>query len=392
MSPAFFEVLSPKTPGPGDLGGPRLGRITLPKAHVAGVARVVDTPAFMPVGTQGTVKGVLPEQLSAAGVQMILCNTYHLMKRPGDELLKKLGGLHRLMGWSGGMITDSGGFQVFSLAKRCKVDDQGVTFQHHVDGTSIRLDPQTAMQIQCNIGSDIAMVLDECPALPAPREKIEKAVARTIQWAQQSRAFLQQQENEGQTFPLAFAICQGGTEVDLRLQCQTALNDLDFPGYALGGFAVGEPPAESYQVVAQVSPHMPWNKPRYLMGVGTPSDLVHYVGMGMDLFDCVMPTRNARNGQLFTSRGTLSIGNARFREDSSPLDPDCPCLACTRYTRAYLRHLFLGKEILASVLNSIHNITFYQTLMRQARQAIAAGSYAAFAASFFELQKENGSA
>ena len=384
--------MSPKNPGPGELGKPRLGRITLPTEQVGGGARVVDTPTFMPVGTQGTVKGILPAQLAAAGVQMILCNTYHLLKRPGDELLKKLGGLHRFMNWSGGIITDSGGFQVFSLAKRCKVDDQGVTFQHHVDGTSIRLDPQTAMQIQCNIGSDIAMVLDECPALPAPREQIEKAVRRTVDWAQKSRAFLRQQQAAGQHFPLAFAICQGGTAVDLRLQCQSALNELDFPGYALGGFAVGEPAEESYQVVSQVSSHMPWEKPRYLMGVGTPSDLVHYVGMGMDLFDCVMPTRNARNGQLFTSRGTLSIGNARFREDPLPLDPACACVACTQYSRAYLRHLFLGKEILSSVLNSIHNITFYQDLMRQARQAIASGTYADFAARFFELQKENGSA
>jgi queuine tRNA-ribosyltransferase len=358
----------------------RSGQITLPSG------KIIETPAFMPVGTQATVKGVLPEDLQETGVQMILCNTYHLMMRPGDELIRQLGGLHFFMNWPGGIITDSGGFQVYSLAKRRTLDSDGVTFQHHIDGTKVRLTPESALEVQRNLGSDIAMVLDECIALPAKRDQVALAVERTLSWAARSQTvWAQWQEQETSTLPQVFAICQGGTDLDLRIQCAEALSEMDFPGYALGGFAVGEERDFSYAIVDKTAPHLPPEKPRYLMGIGTPSDLVRYVGMGIDLFDCVLPTRNGRNGQVFTPSGKMSLSHARFRQDENPIDSTCPCPACKNYSRAYLRHLYLAKEILSSVLHTLHNLTYYQRLMSQIRQAIQKDCYATFAQEFFEL-------
>lgn len=382
MALSKFEILSPATP---EQAG-RCGRLTLSPLAEGKTARIVETPGFMPVGTQGTVKGVLPEQLQATGTQMILANTYHLMMRPGAALIERLGGLHRYMNWSGGIITDSGGFQVYSLAQRRQLDDDGVTFQHHVDGTRVRLEPVSALAVQRQIGSDIAMVLDECIALPAPREEVARAMHRSLVWAQRAKDETQRWKPEEKQ-PAVFGICQGGTEVDLRIECAQALAAMDFPGYALGGFAVGEPPEVSYDIVRQTAPHLPAEKPRYLMGVGTPADLVHYAGMGVDLFDCVLPTRNARNGQLFTRFGKISIANARYAEDETPLDPQCGCVTCRNYSRAYLRHLFMAKEILAAVLNSLHNLHYFQDLMREIRAAIMAHRYEPFAKTFFELQK-----
>ncbi|MBD3866896.1 MAG: tRNA guanosine(34) transglycosylase Tgt [Acidobacteria bacterium] len=331
----------------------------------------VQTPAFMPVGTLGSVKSVTPEEVRSCGADIVLANTYHLYLRPGHELIRDLGGLHRFMHWERPILTDSGGFQAFSMTGLCRVDDHGVRFQSHVDGSSHVLTPEKSMEIQAALGSDIAMVLDECPELPAEYERIESAVARTTAWARRCR--------EAYTGPgVPFAIVQGGPWEDLRARSARELQELDFPGYAIGGVSVGEPAEAIARVAGLTAAMLPEDKPRYLMGVGRPVDLIFGVDSGLDLFDCVMPTRNARNGTLFTSMGKINIKRNEFRDDPSPLDPDCSCETCSNYTRAYLRHLILSGEMLSARLNTIHNLTYYLGLMETMRHAIEEGSFSAF--------------
>lgn len=331
----------------------------------------VETPAFMPVGTAGAVKAVTPDELRRCGAQIVLSNTYHLYLRPGHELIRQLGGLHRFMQWPGPILTDSGGFQIFSLADLRRIDEEGVTFKSHIDGSVHVLTPEKSMEIQSSLGSDIAMVLDECPAEPATRERIVTAVERTTRWARRCR--------ESYRGPgVAFGIVQGGTFADLRERSARELLELDFPGYAVGGVSVGEPAETIATTVRMTADLLPADRPRYLMGVGRPGDLLDAVSQGIDLFDCVMPTRNARNGTLFTSRGRINIKRSEYRGDPGPLDPDCSCEACARYSRAYLRHLFVSGEILASRLNTIHNLSFYLGLLRRAREAIGQGRFEEF--------------
>ena len=349
-------------------GAARRGRMTT--SHGA-----VDTPAFMPVGTQGAVKAVTPDELSACGAQMVLANTYHLHLRPGHELIRDLGGLHKFMNWGGPILTDSGGFQVFSMKGLRSLDEDGVTFRSHIDGSLHRLTPESSMEIQTALGSDVAMVLDECPPLPAARDAVEAAVARTTRWARRSR-----DAYRGPGVP--FGIVQGGTDEALREQSAAAIAGLDFSGYAIGGVSVGEPPEAIAKVARFTAARLPEARPRYLMGVGRPEDLVEAVAAGIDLFDCVMPTRNARNGTLFTSEGKVNIKREQYRTDPRPLDPACACETCGHYSRAYLRHLFVSNEILASRLNTIHNLSFYLGLMKSLREAITTKSLAAFRESF----------
>ena len=372
-----FEVL--KT----DPTGARLGRLTTPHG-------VIDTPAFMPVGTQGTVKGLTQQALGELGVKILLGNTYHLYLRPGHERIRRLGGLHRFMSWPGAILTDSGGFQVFSLADLRKVTDDGVIFRSHLDGSEHFLTPEKSIEIQQALGSDIAMVLDECIEYPADRERAASAVKRTTEWARRCRDFSRAPMESGHANADAitpgqvlFAIVQGGTHADLRRESARQLLDLDFPGYAVGGLAVGEPHALTCEMAAAATAELPADRPRYLMGVGFPEQLADYVACGIDMMDCVLPTRNARNGCLFTSVGRINIKNAIYADDSRPLDERCSCMVCRTYSRAYLRHLFLANEILASILNSHHNIAFYLDIMARIRQAIAFGELAEFSS---ELQ------
>jgi len=329
----------------------------------------VETPVFMPVGTQATVKAMASEDVEALGARILLGNTYHLALRPGAERIAALGGLHRFMSWPHAILTDSGGFQVFSLRDLRKVDDDGVTFNSHLDGSPQRLTPERAMQIQALLGSDIAMAFDECPPSDAPRATIEAAMARTSRWA---RRCLATTPAPGQ---LRFGIGQGGVHVDLRRAHLAELRELPFDGYALGGLGVGEAPDVMHGVIAEVAEDMPAERPRYLMGVGTPSDIWRAIGAGIDMFDCVMPTRNARNGQLFIKAGKLNIGNTRHRDENIPVEEGCPCPCCVRYTRAYLAHLFHAKELLFHRLATAHNLTHYLNVARRAREAIAAGSF-----------------
>ncbi len=361
MSVFAFEVT-------GRDGAARRGRMTT--AHGA-----VDTPAFLPVGTQGAVKAVTPEELIACGAQIVLANTYHLHLRPGHELIRDLGGLHRFMSWSGPILTDSGGFQVFSMKGLRTLDEDGATFRSHIDGSLHRLTPESSMEIQSALGSDVAMVLDECPPLPAACDAVEAAVVRTTRWAQRSR-----DAYRGPGVP--FGIVQGGTDEALRERSAAEVSGLDFPGYAIGGVSVGEPPEAIARVARFTAARLPEARPRYLMGVGRPEDIVEAVAGGVDLFDCVMPTRNARNGTLFTSEGKVNIKREQYRADPRPLDPACACETCAHYSRAYLRHLFVSNEILASRLNTIHNLAFYLGLMRSLREAIAGRAFAAFRESF----------
>jgi queuine tRNA-ribosyltransferase len=333
---------------------------------------VVETPAFMPVGTQATVKGLLPEQLQAVGVQKLLANTYHLALRPGAELIADLGGLHRFMDWDRPILTDSGGFQVFSLADLRQLSDEAVVFKSHIDGSNLALSPERAVRIQELLGADVIMCLDECPPHGVSPERLCNAVDRTTRWARRCR---DAQRRDDQAL---FGIVQGGTDPALRERSARDLLPLDFPGYAIGGLSVGEAPEEMYRTLDATVPLLPASKPRYLMGVGTPRDLIEGVLRGIDLFDCVMPTRNGRNATAFTSRGKVKLRNARHRADEAPLDPDCGCPTCTRFSRAYLRHLFIAEEMLGPILVSLHNVAFYQTLMRDLRAAILAGEARAF--------------
>ncbi len=333
----------------------------------------VRTPCFMPVGTQGTVKGLAAPWVRQTGAEMILANTYHLVLRPGAELVAQLGGLHRFMGWQGPILTDSGGFQVFSLSQRMQLDESGVTFRSHVDGSTVRLTPERAIRVQELLGSDIAMVLDHVVPLPESAQVVQEAMQRSIRWAARCR---EAQRRHDQAL---FGIVQGGLDVELRRRCLKQLLQIGFDGYAIGGLSVGEPPPEMYRVLRATVPEMPEDKPRYLMGVGRPEDLLEAIACGVDMFDCVMPTRNGRNAMAFTARGPIRIRNRRYREDTRPLEEDCPCLAC-RHSRAYLRHLFLSREMLGPVLLSIHNLTYYQRLLAGAREAIARGEFAAWRA------------
>jgi queuine tRNA-ribosyltransferase len=350
--------------------GARLGRIET--AHGA-----IDTPVFMPVGTQGTIKALTPEQVSGLGARIILGNTYHLYLRPGHRLIASLGGLHRFMNWPGPILTDSGGFQVYSLGALRMLTEEGVAFQSHIDGSRHVLTPETVMEIQQSLGSDIQMCLDECIPYPAGRHDAEKALDRTARWAERCR-----QAHTGQPQAL-FGIIQGGTYPDLRRRGTEQITGIGFDGYALGGLSVGEPKEEMLAMLAATAPLLPTARPRYLMGVGTPEDLVEGVFHGIDMFDCVMPTRSARNGLLFTNREKVVIKNARYREDHAPLDSECDCYTCRNYSRAYLRHLYVAGEILAMVLNTIHNLRYYLHLMERIRDAIRGGRYAEFRDRFF---------
>jgi queuine tRNA-ribosyltransferase len=331
----------------------------------------VELPAFMPVGTVGPVKGILPEQLRRAGTQMMLSNAYHLALRPGEKVVAELGGLHRFTGWDGPILTDSGGFQLFSLARIARVTDDGALFRSHIDGRLMELSPERAVAIQEALGSDVAMVLDHVVGLPGPPELIREAAERTIRWAERCRQAARRGDQA------LFAIVQGGLDPALRLDNARRLAAMDFAGYAVGGLSVGETADQMYGTLDVTLPALPADRPRYLMGVGRPADLLEAIARGVDLFDCVMPTRNGRNAMAFTDRGPLRLRNAQYQCDPRPLDAACPCPAC-RHSRAYLRHLFAAKEMLGPILLSIHNITYYQRLLAAAREAIAADRFIEF--------------
>src|SRR5215813_2852477 len=364
--PFSFEVL--KT----EMTGARRGRLTTPHG-------VVQTPFFLPVGTQASVKALTQEALEELGAEIILANTYHLYLRPGHELIRRLGGLHQFMAWPRAILTDSGGYQVFSLSELRKVTDEGVRFRSHLDGSEHLLTPEKAVEIQLALGSDIAMVLDECIETPAPRNKAESALARTTMWAKRAcAAFLDHAMRNGDLPQWQFGIVQGATFADLRRESARQLLEIDFPGYAVGGLAVGEPHATTCDMTAEVTALLPQGKPRYLMGVGRPEQIADYVALGVDMMDCVLPTRAARHACLYTSEGRVLIKNSRYAEDQRPIDSNCSCRVCRRYSRAYLRHLFAAGEITAAILATHHNVHFYLDIMRQIREAIEFGNLANF--------------
>ncbi|MBT4286160.1 MAG: tRNA guanosine(34) transglycosylase Tgt [Deltaproteobacteria bacterium] len=335
----------------------------------------IETPIFMPVGTNGTVKAITVNELKEIGYQLILGNTYHLSLRPGDETVKKLGGLHHFMNWDRGILTDSGGFQVFSLGKLNKITRDGVFFQSHLDGQKISLTPERSIEIQENLNSNIMMVLDECLGLPADREKVQKSIELTTHWAQRSFDARKSENN-------LFGIVQGANYDDLRIESAQALMEIDFDGYAIGGLSVGESKDIMYRITNLIAPILPTYKPRYLMGVGDPVDLLEAVGSGIDMFDCVMATRNARNGSLFTFDGKISIKQSKYKEDHLPIEASCQCEVCQNYSRGYLRHLYQANEILSSRLNSYHNLYFFKKLMEKAREAILQNRYLSFKKDF----------
>jgi len=348
------------------------------RAGVLGFERgQIQTPVFMPVGTYGTVKAMTPEELIDIGVQIVLGNTYHLMLRPGTEVLKRHGGLHDFMNWPGPILTDSGGYQVFSLGHSRTISEEGVTFRSPVNGDRIFLSPEISMEVQAAMGTDIVMVFDECTPFPATIEAARASMELSLRWAARSKT-----AHSGADGAL-FGIVQGGMYSDLRHASLAGLLEIGFDGYAVGGLSVGEPKDEMYRVMRDIAEQLPADKPRYLMGVGTPEDLLEAIGCGIDMFDCVLPTRNARNGHLFTTAGTIKIRNASHRDSTAPLDPMCQCYTCTNYTRAYLHHLDKTNEILGSRLNTIHNLAYYLNLMRAARQAIAEGRYLEFLREFY---------
>ncbi len=355
-----------------DPTGARRGRLTTPHG-------TVETPFFMPVGTQASVKALTQEALEELGAEIILANTYHLYLRPGHELVRKLGGLHQFMSWPRAILTDSGGYQVFSLSALRKMTDEGVRFRSHLDGSEHLLAPEKAVEIQLTLGSDIAMVLDECIETPAPRDHAETAVARTTAWARRARNYFREcAQRNGDLPQWQFGIVQGATFPDLRRESARQLLDLDFPGYAVGGLAVGEPHETTCEMTAEVTALLPKDRPRYLMGVGRPEQIADYVARGIDMMDCVLPTRAARHACLYTSEGRVLIKNARYAQDHRPIDPNCTCSVCRRYTRAYLRHLFAAGELTAAILATHHNVHFYLDIMRQIREAIEFGNLANF--------------
>jgi queuine tRNA-ribosyltransferase len=358
-----FEVLASDGPA-------RRGRLTFARG-------AVDTPAFMPVGTYGTVKGMTPEELADLGTQIVLGNTFHLMLRPGTEVIARHGDLHRFMHWEGPVLTDSGGFQVFSLGDLRKIREEGVHFRSPIDGSPVFLGPEESMAVQRALGADVVMIFDDCTPYPAEPSRVRESMQRSLRWAARCR------EAHGGNPAALFGIVQGGMHEDLRAESLEGLQAIGFDGYAVGGLSVGEPAAERLRVLDFLAGRLPADRPRYLMGVGTPEDIVAAVRCGIDLFDCVLPTRNARNGFLFTHAGVVKIRNARHRSDAGPLDPACGCYACRNYSRAYLHHLDKCNEILGARLNTIHNLHFYQTLMREIRGAISTGGFEHWVAARF---------
>lgn len=341
---------------------------------------VVETPAFMPVGTSGPVKGIDPQDLEQSGFRLMLNNAYHLYLRPGHKVVAEMGGLHRFTGWPGAILTDSGGFQIFSLARLCKVTDDGVSFQSHLDGSTHFIAPETAIDIEEALGADIIMAFDHCVALPADKETVRDAVRRTTLWAKRCR------DSRRRGDQALFGIVQGGIDEDLRRTSARELVGLDFEGYAVGGLSVGESKEEMYRILEATVPELPAAKPRYLMGVGMPENLLEGVARGVDLFDCVVPSRHGRTGWLFTSFGRVLIKQARYVRDEQPIDPDCGCPVCGRYSRAYLHHLYNVKEMLASRLNTMHNLWFFSDFMRRMRRAIAGGTFQEFRSGFYQAQ------
>jgi queuine tRNA-ribosyltransferase len=356
----------------------RRGRLTFPRG-------VVETPTFMPVGTYGTVKAMTAEELTGIGAQIILGNTFHLMLRPGMEVMRAHGGLHRFMHWQGPILTDSGGFQVFSLATLRKITEEGVNFRSPVNGDAIMLTPERSMQVQRDLDSDVVMIFDECTPYPATESEARRSMELSLRWAARSRAEFNRLENPHSLF----GIVQGGMYENLRHESIAGLTQIGFDGYAVGGLAVGEPKEERERVLEGLEARLPADRPRYLMGVGTPEDLVEAVRRGVDMFDCVMPTRHARNGHLFTSTGVVKIRNARYESDTGPLDENCGCYTCANYTRSYLRHLDRCGEILAARLGTIHNLFYYLSLMKTMRDAIEQSRFAAFANDFYAQRRDN---
>lgn len=358
-------------------GKARAGSMHFPRGQVT-------TPAFIPVGTYGSVKGLNPEQIADSGADIILGNTFHLMLRPGTETIMQHGDLHDFIGWQRPILTDSGGFQVFSLGKMRKISEQGVNFRSPIDGAEIFLGPESAIEIQHQLGADIIMVFDECTPYPATAAAVKESMQLSLRWAERCK------KAQGNHASALFGIVQGGMSLPLREQSLSGLVAMDFDGYALGGLSVGEPKQEMIAVIEHCAAAMPAPKPRYLMGVGTPQDIVHAVSQGIDMFDCVMPTRNARNGHLFTSLGLLRLRNSRYRQDTTPVDENCGCYTCQNFSRAYLHHLDKCKEMLGAQLNTIHNLTFYQHLMRSLREAIEQGRLSAFSSQFLVDQQKLG--
>jgi len=350
--------------------GPRLGRLITPHG-------TVETPVFMPVGTQGAVKACSPEDLLEHKVSMVLANTYHLYLRPGHRTIEKLGGLHAFMGWPGPILTDSGGYQVYSLGDLRRVSEEGVLFRSHLDGSEHFLTPEKVVCVQRSMGVDVAMVLDECAPFPSPPEEIRSAMERSIRWAGRSL------DASGADGPALFGIVQGGVRADWRKACASELVRAGFSGYAVGGLGLGEDRQDFLTSVEACAEALPVGAPRYLMGMGTPEDIVEAVRRGMDMFDCVLPTRNGRNGTLYTRFGKVRIKNNRYAEDERPIEPGCGCYTCRKYSRAYLRHLFLARELLVYRLNTVHNLYYYQTLMEAIRQAVRAGTFSSFAETFY---------
>ncbi len=355
--------------------GPRRGRIDFPRGSI-------ETPAFMPVGTNGTVKAMTPEELKELGAEIILGNTFHLMLRPGTDIIKKHGDLHDFMHWDKPILTDSGGFQVFSLAKLRKITEQGVSFNSPVDGKKVMLTPESSMQVQRDLGSDIVMIFDECTPYPATPQEARDSMELSLRWAERSKTAHQGNESA------LFAIVQGGMYDDLREQSANQLVNIGFDGYAIGGLSVGEPKEERNKVLETTTPLLPQDKPRYLMGVGTPEDIIESVRRGIDMFDCVMPTRNARTGFLYTSTGIVKIRNAKYKDDLRPVDENCSCYTCRHYSRSYLRHLDKCKEILSSRLNTIHNLHYYQQLMKDIRQAIEEDRFDPYVEAFYAARNQ----
>ena len=362
-------------------GRARRGELTTPPG-------VVQTPVFMNVGTQGAIKGALSaKDLKDIGCQVELSNTYHLHLRPGDQLVKECGGLHKFMTWDGPILTDSGGFQVFSLSGLRKIKEEGVYFSSHIDGRKIFMGPEESMQIQSNLGSDICMAFDECIENPAPRDYVLKSVARTTRWLERCKvenARLNALPDTVNPQQMLWGINQGGTYADIRVDHMKAIADMDLPGYAIGGLAVGETAAEMYDIIEAVEPHMPTEKTRYLMGVGTPSNIIEAVARGVDFFDCVMPARNARHARLFTWEGAINLKNAKYAKDLNPIDSHCDCPVCRRYSRAYIRHLFVAEEMLAMRLCVMHNLYFYNKLMERIRESLDNGTFSAFRSEYSE--------
>ncbi|MBN1572215.1 MAG: tRNA guanosine(34) transglycosylase Tgt [Deltaproteobacteria bacterium] len=352
--------------------GARIGELETPHG-------LVKTPVFMPVGTQATVKGMSPDRLRELGAEIVLSNTYHLYLRPGHEVIERLGGLHRFMGWDRPILTDSGGFQVYSLGELRKLSEEGVKFQSHLDGSTHVLTPEGAVSIQESLGADIIMCLDECTSYPSSYEDTRRSMELTLRWAERSKGA----KDGNKDRQALFGIVQGGMYEDLRRESAAGTVDIGFPGYAVGGLSVGESKGLMYEMVEIALSLLPEEKPRYIMGVGTPEDLVNLSGMGADMFDCVMPTRNARNGTLFTSKGKVIIKNERYKDDGAPVDDDCTCYTCRNFSRAYLRHLFMAGEILSSILNTLHNLHFYFSVIRGIREAIYGDRFLSFKRDFF---------